>query len=145
MNICVSTGRVFYCILRDIYAVYISAGKSMISLTRPAWDIGTIYKVFVRTFAQNFEFLSPHTPSLTTHPTESSPKGSTQSNSEIPDSMSVSSVIGDRWSVIGDRWSVIGDRWSVIGDRWLVIGDRWSWRVTVERGMDKAFIAQKCL
>ncbi len=52
----------------------------MIPTSGRACDIGTILEVFVRTFAQNFEFLSPHTPSLTTQPTALSPKGSTQSN-----------------------------------------------------------------
>ena len=71
----------FYSILRDIYAVFISGGKSMISLTRRASDTGTIFKVFGGTQARDFEFFSPQTPCLTTQPTESSPKGSTQSNS----------------------------------------------------------------
>jgi hypothetical protein len=64
----------FNSILRGIYAVIVAKVKSMISLTGRACDIGTIFKVFVRTFAQNFEFFSPQTPSLTTQPTESSPK-----------------------------------------------------------------------
>ena len=73
----------FYCILRDIYAVLKSAEKSMISLTRPAWDIGTIFKVFGGTQAQNFEIFSPHTPLSNDLPDSLSPKGSTQSNSTI--------------------------------------------------------------
>ena len=51
----------FYSILRDIYAVFISGGKSMISLTRRASDTGTIFKVFGGTQARDFEFFSPQT------------------------------------------------------------------------------------